>query len=350
MAREYSGGEVKTYSVGFSGEIDQNKFNGDFYLARKTGEFYGTDHHEFLISGKDALDSFEKVIEHMDEPVSNPTQIPTFLLAKEAKRDVAVVLGGDGGDEIFGGYVRYYYSKLLDRYQKLPLFLREKFLSPLIERVYKKRNLSGRLNVPASLERYLLFMSEHGDVLKSILSPDLFTLSESKEFLKYYLPGNRFEDFSKYLMYIDLRVWLPDESLLRSDKMTMAHGLEERVPLLDHRLVEFAFKIPTKWKVRGKKNNKWIFREAMKRYLPEHILDAGEKRGWFSPASMWIRGDMKDLAREALSASFCEGTRDYFDFDSIQVMLEDHISRRKYNMHTLWSLLTFQVWYRKFIS
>lgn len=150
-------------------------------------------------------------------------------------------------------------------------------------------------------------------------------------------------------MYLDLLTWLPDESLIRSDKMTMASGLEERVPILDHRLVEFAFKIPTRYKVRGKKYNKWIFREAMKDYLPPHILNK-EKRGWFSPAAKWLRAGLKDFAYDVLSPNYSPATQEYFNFPQIRKILDNHISGKEYNLDIIWSLLTFQIWHRQFIK
>jgi asparagine synthase (glutamine-hydrolysing) len=330
VASEYSSGRVKTYSVGFAGSIDEDKFNRDFYLAKKTSEFYKTDHHELFMSDRDALNALEPAVFHMDEPIANPTQLPTFLLSQEAKKSVAVVLGGDGGDEIFGGYARYYYSRLIDRYQLiLPGILRRMVPLPLIEYFLHKKDLALRLHIPQSLGRYLIFMSEKDCALREVLNMDVPEGIGRESFLYEHFPQNKFRDFSKYLMYLDFSKWLPDESLLRSDKMTMAHGLEERVPLLDHRLVELAFRIPTKWKVRGKKNSKWIFREAMKQYVPAHILNR-DKRGWFSPA-------------------YCADTQEYLNFLGARKMLDDHISRKRYNMHILWSLMIFQVWYKTFI-
>lgn len=344
---------IKTYSVGFYQDKPEHrslndhfntKFNRDFVLARKTSEIYDTDHHELIIQDKDILDNFEKTVWHMDEPNPNVNHIPTFLLAKEAKRDVAVVLGGDGGDELFGGYPRYYYSSLLDKYQILPEFLRKGPLPVLLERLLKKKNLNFKLNVPQSLERYLLFMSEQDNTLREILRQDLLASMN----LRSYFPQNKFADFGKYLMYLDLTTWLSDDSLLRSDKMTMAHGLEERVPILDHRLIGLAFKIPTSWKVGRGNKSKLIFRQAMAKYLPNFICDK-DKRGWFAPASTWLRTAMKNFAHEVLAPSYCRDTAKYFNFSDIENMLDEHIHGRRYNMHTIWSLMTFQVWYKTFI-
>jgi asparagine synthase (glutamine-hydrolysing) len=345
---ELASGKIKTYSVGFKIDVQEEKYNRDFWLARQTAQHYGTLHHELLMSDLDARDNIEKAIWHMEEPVANPIQIATFLLAKEAKKEVAVVLGGDGGDEIFGGYPRYYYSQLINRYQLLPAFLRKSMPASLLESVFKKRDLKEKLDTPSGVSRYLLHMGQKSKILDQVMNKSL-TEGLTDNFLKNLYPENKFKDYVKYLMYLDLLVWLPDESLIRSDKMTMASGLEERVPILDHRLVEFAFKIPTKYKVRGKKNNKWIFREAMKEYLPPYILNK-DKRGWFSPAGKWLRRGLKDLAYEVLSPNYCPETKEYFNFAEIRKILDDHISGKEYNLDMIWSLISFQIWYRQFIK
>ena len=346
IASEFIPGKVKTYSVGFN--IESEKYNRDFWLARETSKYYGTDHHELLVSDIMARDSLEKVIWHMEEPVPNPTQIATFLLAREAKKEVAVVLGGDGGDEIFGGYSRYYYSRLIDKYQLLPAFLRKNMLAEILERISGKKDLKEKLAVPPGVARYLLYMGQKQKILSEALRWEI-KANFTEEFLKARYPENKFKDKTKYLMYLDLMSWLPDESLIRSDKMTMAFGLEERVPILDHRLVEFAFRIPTKYKVRGKKNNKWIFREAMKEYLPPHLLNK-EKKGWFSPAAKWLRTGLKDFAYQVLSPTYCPETQEYFNFPEVRKILDDHVSGKKYNLDIIWSLLTFQIWHKTFLK
>ncbi|MDI6591895.1 MAG: asparagine synthase (glutamine-hydrolyzing) [Patescibacteria group bacterium] len=348
IASEYIPGKVKTYSVGFDIKIETEKFNQDFYLARQTSQYYRTDHHEILVSDINARDNIEKVIWHMEEPIPNPTQVPTFLLAKMAKKDVAVVLGGDGGDEIFGGYPRYYYSKLVDYYQLLPLFLRKIIPSHFLQLFSKRKNLKEKLNTLKGVARYLLFMEQKAEILSQVLNKE-FEEDLTKDFFKRQYPENKFKDPRKYLMYLDLLTWLPDESLIRSDKMTMASGLEERVPILDHRLVEFAFKIPTKYKIRGRKSWKWIFKEAVKDYLPPHLLKK-EKRGWFPPAAKWLRMGLKDFVYEILSSNYCPATREYFYFPQIKQILDAHISGKKYNLDIIWSLLTFQIWHHQFIE
>ena len=198
------------------------------------------------------------------------------------------------------------------------------------------------------VDRYLLFMGQKREKLAGVLRKELnWQLTE--QFLKEHYPENSFKDKLKYLMYLDVSTWLADESLMRSDKMTMAFGLEERVPILDHHLTELAFQIPSRYKVRGRKQNKWIFREAMKEYLPAHLLGE-KKRGWQSPASKWLRADLKDLAYDVLSADYCPATEQYFDFAKIREILDQHIKGEKYGLDIIWPLLTFQIWYKTFIK
>jgi asparagine synthase (glutamine-hydrolysing) len=148
------------------------------------------------------------------------------------------------------------------------------------------------------------------------------------------------------MMAVDLETWIPDESFVRTDKLTMAHGLEERVPLLDIDLIEYAFRIPSQWKIgRTASQGKRIFIDAMKPMLPPHVL-AEEKRAWMSPAAKWLRGPLGPFAREVLSPSYCEETRDLFDFDAITRMFDRHVSGEEYNLSLIWALMTFQAWRR----
>jgi asparagine synthase (glutamine-hydrolysing) len=144
-------------------------------------------------------------------------------------------------------------------------------------------------------------------------------------------------------MATDLSTWLPDESLVRSDKLTMASGLEERVPLLDPDLVSLSARIPSAWKLGNKKQGKRVFIDAMRPYLPPHILRE-EKRAWLSPMAKWIRGPLLPFMRDVLSPTFVEGTQDILDFEGLNKMLEDHVAVREYALNELWAAVTFQLW------
>jgi len=344
--------QIKTFSAGFDFKENPDYCNFDFQMAKRISRDYQTDHQELLISGQDMLNNIEQVIYHLDEPISNATQIVNFLLAKFAKQQVDVVLGGDGGDELFGGYIRYFYSQYASQLQKLPKFLRNNFLSNSLlnhlGKCSKKENLSEKLNTPAGAKRYLLFMSQKDEILKKILNPDYFQSNLTHDFYqeKYFqsLPQR---DFEKYFMLTDLKTWLVDESLMRTDKMAMAFGLEERVPILDHRLVELSVRIPSKLKL--KNEGKYIFKEAMKEYLPEYIFKES-KRGWFSPVGKWLRTDLRDFAYDVLSENYCPTTSHYFNFNNIRNILDDHMSKKRYNLNCIWILITWQVWARQYLK
>jgi len=224
----------------------------------------------------------------------------------------------------------------------------------------KKKDLYEKLQCPPGLERYFSFFAQKEEKIQRFLSPHYNDVAIVREYFreKYFSEAPQ-KDFTRQFMRTDIQTWLPDESLTRSDKMTMAVGLEERVPFLDYRLVELADRIPSEYKI-GKKGlnvmkqgktyeGKKILRTAMKNYIPEFVLRQ-PKWGWFSPAAKWIRGPLLPLMKEVLSPDYNKGTRDMFDFEALQKMLDDHVTKKEYNLNTLWSILTFQMWYRQFME
>lgn len=345
---------IKTFSVGFEETEEGDKYNNDMNVARETAKHFGTTHNEYRLSAQNILDAFPKSIFHMDEPISNHVQTVNMLLADRVKEKATVVLGGDGGDELFGGYERYYYSSLIDRFQKLPQLIQSGIS------LFAKDDWKRKLNTEAGVDRYMEFFAQKEDLVGTFLKKEYNNhLSTRHMFDRLYFEHPYVQDFTREFMRTDVRSWLPNESLVRSDKMSMAAGVEQRVPLLDIRLVELADKIPVGMKLGekglsmfsiGKKyEGKKILKEAMREYLPDFVLRQ-PKWGWFSPAAKWLRGPMKSFAKEVLSPSYNEGTRDMFDFDAIAKIFDDHISKKKYALNTLWSLITFQVWYRQFME
>ncbi len=353
---EFHAGKIKTFSVGFKDSQNPEKFNADFFLAKKTAAHYDTDHHELLIGPEDIKNNLEKIAWHLDEPNFNPTAGAIYLLAKEAKKDVAVVLGGDGGDELFGGYPRYYYSRLLSYYQALP-HLAQSGINGLL-RLFNRVNTADKLAL-TNASRILAFLAQKESLLRQAINPAVYHNQEAENFLteKYFNPRNplsnqRNQCFEKYFMHIDREGWLVDESLLRTDKMTMAAGLEERVPILDYRLVELANKIPTKWKLSvwqkpSSFQGKRIWRDAIRGYLPAHILNE-QKRGWFTPMAKWLRGEFKDTVSEILSPNNLNS--EFFNVAEVQQVWEDHLSGKQYNLNIIWAIVMWQLWYNQFIK
>lgn len=346
LVNEQTKDKVKTFSANY--DIKVNKFDVDANLARATSKYYNTEHQEVLITGQNAADNIFDVVYGMDEPVANATQIATYILSKHASEKVKVVLGGDGGDELFGGYGRYGWSLLISDYQKMPLILRKTFGAALISLLKNKYPSIAKMNLPPNAKRYLSFMAQKENDVSGILKPEINNQNITEKFYQERFFQENIKDFEKQFMWTDLRSWLADESLIRSDKMSMAFGLEQRVPILDHRLVELSLKIPTKWKIEGR-NTKAIFKEAMSEYIPDYIMNQ-PKRGWTAPASGWLRQELKGIIYEVLSPNYNPEMKDIFDFDKIQIMLDNHIEERVYNMNLLWALLTFQIWHKRFIT
>lgn len=336
--------KVETFSVGFElTEAEQReKFNADFLLARRTARHFGATHHEVLLSPEEILPLFEKAVYHLDEPVSNATSIPMLKLARFAKERVTVVLGGDGGDELFGGYERYRLSLFSSYYRRLPAPLRRS-ASAFIPKLRK-------LDTTAGMDRYAQFHFLKEKTLKPLLAPSAYHPCAALDFFsaRFFSPlmSSTSEDFETEFMRVDKESWLVDESLLRSDKMSMAAGLEARVPLLDLPLVAFADTVPLAHKV-SLFNTKIILKEAFRGFIPDTLLHQ-PKRGWFSPGAKWLRyPQIAAFAREVLSPSYADATRHLFNWDEVRARLEAHL-RGEYHLTELWAILTLQMWVRRF--
>ncbi len=351
-AKKYSSGSVKTFSVGFDIPEENHKFNADFMLARKTAAYYGTEHNELVVSANDIKNNLSRIAWHLDQPNFNPTAGAIFLLAEAAKKQVAVVLGGDGADELFGGYPRYYYSRLLSKYQMLPRSFQVLITRLLNAAGYAK--LAHKSNLPPNTVRALAFLAQDSQTVGRFLhSPYTDQTIIKKHFSEKYFKENQVNDFEKQFMNLDRQSWLVDESLQRTDTMTMAFGLEERVPILDKRLVELAYQIPTAWKIdlfQGTPRNfqgKSIWRDAIMPYLPPHVLNQ-KKRGWFTPMAKWLRTDLRSTVEEILTPGNLD--ENIFDREGVQKMWRDHLSGQRYNLNSIWAIVMWQVWFNEYFK
>jgi len=328
---------IDTFSVGFKLSKDEQpeKFNADQLLAKKTADKFGTRHHEFNIDASIIPDALENIVWHLDEPVANATVIPMFLLAEYAKQHVAVVLSGDGGDELFGGYERYRFSKIAS------LFQRSHFPSFLLP-----SNIRGKLQIPPGVSRYAFFMSRPEQTINDLLSRSI-EKNETQNFLQEMYFQNITQDFENQFMEVDRQTWLVDEALHRTDRMSMAHGLEVRVPLLNKHIIAAARSFPSIAHVDPFRTKK-ILRTAFAQEIPSHILHA-PKRGWFSPTAKWLRtNELKIFVSEILSPGYNAVTAPLFNWDNIHKFVSAHENQTHYYAHEIWQLLIFQIWARKF--
>ncbi|MFA6429343.1 MAG: asparagine synthase (glutamine-hydrolyzing) [Patescibacteria group bacterium] len=346
MREAQPSGKILTFSVGYEQTEEADKYNADAILARKTAQHFGTEHHELTLSGRDVAGCFEKIAWHMDEPVSNHIQPSTYLLAQFSQPQITVALGGDGGDEVFGGYERYWWSAFIDRVRSIPAPLRPAWLLHATEKIAGRQGFADKVDIPPGFARFFSFIGQKPEQAKRFLAQEVRRSSVGEQAFAPHFQKH-WKDFTNQFMATDFQTWLPDESLVRSDKLTMAHGLEERVPLLDLELVRLGYQIPSAWKLGKRGKGKRIFVDALRPLLPPHVLEA-RKQGFFSPAAKWLRGDLLTFARESLSDSYAPGSTAYVDLAEGRRALEDHVAKRAYGLNQVWALMTFQAWYRQF--
>lgn len=335
-------GNIDTFSVGYElqpGE-EPEKFNADFLLARNTAAFYGTNHHEVLVSPNDVVKLFPGLVHHLDEPISNPTGLAMMKLSQFTKgnEDVAVVLTGNGGDELFGGYPRYRLSRIADLYQ----LLMPSFVRGLLSRDDRFR----KLNTPRGIDRYELFFFQKDQTLLEAARGDLADDS-AKRFFKDTYFNKPADDFTAHFMDVDRKTWLVDESFTLLDKTTMSAGLEARVPLVNLQVLRHALTIPTRYKVTPW-DTKIILKDAFRDALPPALFTQ-PKRGWISPAAKWLRyPEVHEFVQEVLSPAYYPPIAPLFKWEAIAQIVRDHYERRKYNRVIIWALLTFCAWAREY--
>jgi len=332
---------IKTFSVGFGSEGKD-----ELEYARFVSQYFGTDHHEFNVGEKD-LKLLPEMVWHMDEPVGDAATLPTYVLSKFAKKEVTVVLAGEGGDELFAGYDNYKIMMLGHNFSRLlPGFVNHRLL-PIIGNYFpESSNVKRALNLLAArseAEQYLSVVS-------------LFNENELRKLGNFNLDSHLITYFPhearllNKLLYFGIKTWLPNDFFIKADKMTMAHAVEERVPILDHNIVEFAFTIPTRLKLKGL-TGKYIFKKAMVGLLPDQIINR-RKHGFNVPADYWLRHSL----RNTLDRLLHESKHDYYNQAYVSNLLTRfQKSRGSYNMNflnaqKLWSILIFEIWHRLFIE
>lgn len=323
---------IRTFSSSFALEAGEeaDKFNADAALARLSSERFASSHRELVIEERDLPQLLSDAALYLGEPVSNPTAAAQLALARFAKPDATVVLTGDGGDELFGGYPRYRLSRAMDLYQSLaPKILRDGLAFGALR----------KLNEAPGLPRVLRFMAlkdaELSTVLSGVPPVDEARIMETLMRVSHNAP-------TQALMDYDRSTWLVDEALLRTDRLTMAASVEARTPLLDDEVVALAEGLSLNEKVTAL-SGKNVLRDAYRGILPREVVEA-PKRGWFSPGAKWLRRPhFLAFAREVLSPSYHEATSSLFDWKRIEGTLERHV-RGEYHLNPLWAALTFQLW------
>ncbi len=356
LMQAHSSSKVRSFTIGF-----EDRAYDESASASAVAAHLGTDHTDLRLTPADAMQVIERMPVVYDEPFADASQIPTYLVSRLAREHVTVSLSGDGGDELFGGYNRHVYAaKVLRGASVVPrslrlaiargltlvppsrwddLFERARVLLPPRARLrlpgLKIQKLASILGADNSQQAYDVLAStwvEPGGLVQGLRD----------------VPGSTFGDVpselnevSAQMMYLDLVNYLPDDILVKLDRASMAVSLESRVPMLDHRVVEFAWTIPTALKIHNG-GGKWILRQVLRRYLPDELVNR-PKAGFGLPIGSWLRGPLRPWAEELLAPDRLQGDG-YLEPQPIRRCWEEHLSGRSDLESQLWAVLMFQCW------
>jgi asparagine synthase (glutamine-hydrolysing) len=337
-------GRVKTFTVGFE---DEAVFDERPY-AERVARHIGAEHHASVVKPQAAA-LIETLLQHHDEPFGDSSALPTYLVAREARRHVTVVLNGDGGDEIFAGYDRFYAALLADRmpaWARRGLHLATRLLPEGAHnhgRLHRLRRFADKAVLP--FEERVFAWSTFFDLSALALLDPGGLVDRDGVLSSYVAPLRRHPATSllSRLLYLNAKTYLVDDLLPKMDRMTMAHGLEARSPFLDRALAEYVARLPDHMKRRGVRG-KLVLKDIGRDLLPAGIVDR-PKHGFGIPLGTWFRGELRALAEDALLSNARIGRR--LRQEGIRELFDDHVSGRADRGHQLWTLLTLELWLRK---
>jgi asparagine synthase (glutamine-hydrolysing) len=360
QARESGAAPVQTFTIGFDeAGFDESPF------ARAVAQHLHTQHHEMRVTAQMAQEVIPNLPWMYDEPFADSSQIPTHLVCKAARQHVTVALSGDAGDELFGGYNRYFWGpRIWNRLGRLPPVLRRALgvslqsvpvplwntmgtpfmgkkdgVARLGDKVHK---LADRLQHVNNLnDLYRSLVSEWSDPAALVRNADGGAVMEPANLLDDPLPSHGLEQDPLSMMYHDAMTYLTDDILCKVDRAAMACSLETRVPFLDHRVVEMAWRLPLNMKVRGN-TGKWALRQVLYKYVPSELIER-PKAGFSIPIGQWLRGPLRDWAEALLSEQRLQ-QEGYFHSGPIRHAWAEHLAGTRDNTAKLWAVLMFQAW------
>ena len=345
MARAASG-RIKTFTIGFAGHTEYD----ERAHARVVAERFATEHTEFVVEPK-ALDLVDRLVFHHDGPFGDSSAVPTYLLSELTRTRVTVALNGDGGDEVFAGYLRLYGGALSERVPRAAFGALASLLGLLPEPVDRKHPLrfakrfaeAGRLPL---LERYLRWNAYFTDDLPRLLRPELASSLDRDRLLESFAASYAAGTGSTLarLLQLNFETYLADDLLVKMDRMSMAHALEARSPFLDTALVEFGAALPDRLRMRFGKG-KLLLRRAMREILPPQILARG-KMGFGAPLGAWFRSDLQGFVRERLLDA-TSPVYEYLRRDAVEAVIARHATARADLSAQIWALLTLESWLRQ---
>lgn len=345
---------IQTFSIGF-----QEAGYNEAQHAAMVAKHLGTEHHELYLSSHETLGIIPQIPKFFDEPFADSSQIPTFCVSHLARQHVKVALSGDGGDELFAGYNRYVTSKRIwGNLRPLPYGLRHLFargifaLSPqswdrvlsclptawnypqMGDKVHKFANILAAKNRQMFYKTLVSHWQDPASLVNNTTENSVYPWSESEDLFAHY-------PMIESLQLMDTLTYLPDDILTKVDRASMAVGLEARVPLLDHRLVEFAWHLPMRFKIRNQQS-KWLLRQVLARYVPAYLIDR-PKMGFGIPLDHWLRGALRPWAETLLSSEKLEADG-ILNPLPIRQKWAEHLSGKRNWQSSLWAVLMFQAW------
>jgi asparagine synthase (glutamine-hydrolysing) len=334
--------KVKTFSVGFSDDG-----YSELGYAGEVARHFGTDHHELVVASKDLMAHLPNLVAFRDAPVSEPSDIPIYMLAKEASKSVKMVLTGEGSDEILGGYPKHVFERFARGYQRVPGYVRHRMIEPLTQALpysfRRAKTAITNLNIEDYPERYARWFGALNNRERERLT--LLRVKDSSRECRPAFDTEPTLSPLRRILFSDQTSWLPDNLLERGDRMTMAASIESRVPFLDHELAGYVSSLPDGYRVKGLKT-KWILREAGRSLIPAAILNR-PKVGFRVPVNKWFQGPMKEYLFDHLKGPASK-TRGYFDARVLDRTLDEHVDGRQNHEKLLWSLLNLEIWHRRY--
>jgi asparagine synthase (glutamine-hydrolysing) len=345
---------VPSFSVAF----DDPSFDESSH-AQLVARHLGTEHHEFPLSADTALQALPEIVAGLDEPLGDSSIIPTYCLSRFTKEHVKVALGGDGGDELFGGYSTLQAHRLANYYQRLaPGWLRQLVEPWVLEKLpvsfdnlsfdFKMRRFLRDYSLPPVVRHHRWLGSFTPEEKAGLLSPLAgASREEVTDLVANHAHEAHTQDPLNQVLYCDLKLYLEGDILVKVDRASMANSLEVRVPLLNRLLVEYAAHLPHSFKLRGL-TTKFLLRQALKGILPDSILKRG-KKGFNAPVAKWFAGPLKPLLEDLLSPQRLK-RQGLFQPDYVTTLIKEHQARHRDNRKLLWTLLAFQMWYEHWIG
>ncbi|HSK71183.1 MAG TPA: asparagine synthase (glutamine-hydrolyzing) [Pyrinomonadaceae bacterium] len=354
FAAQHATEKVKTFSIGFEEDsFDESKY------ARQVAEHLNTEHYEDKLSVEKAADLISEIGKWLDEPMSDGSLIPTFLLSRFVRKYVTVALGGDGGDEIFAGYPMYFGHKMARIYDSIPSFLRSGLIEPIVNNLpvstknlsfdYKAKRFVAASKYDTVTRHHSWFGSFSIDEQRNLLSRDVLENTSgdiykgAKELLKITDAADEIEQ----MQFLDINFYMAEDILTKVDRASMAVSLEVRAPFLDPRVAQFAASLPLEYKLKGSKG-KYILKKAVEPLLPKTILQR-PKKGFGIPIAEWLKGRLNPLMRDLLAPERLKNQR-LFDEKFVRKLIKEHETGAASHHKQLWTLLVFQLWFDNFLK